>query len=88
MTADVRQEVIDITTLDEASRARLIDELFALNGQLFAGVSREDFIQEVITIPARWTRIQLLRTAAGELVGYCAVHLFDRVLEGRCRRQG
>lgn len=83
MSVDVRRKVIDIATLDEAGLARLTEEMFALNTRLFDGVDRARFIREVIAMPSRWTRIQLLRNATDELVGYCAAHLFDRVLQGR-----
>lgn len=85
VSSDVRREVVDIATLDEGRRAALTEELFALNGRLFDGVDRHSFVREVIARPSRWTRLQLLRGAGGELVGYCAAHLFDRVLQGhRC----
>lgn len=83
MDINVRREVIDLATLDAVARKRLTEEMFALNTRLFDGVDRARFVREVIAIPARWTRILLLRNAAGELIGYNAVHLFERVLEGR-----
>ncbi|APE30396.1 hypothetical protein BOX17_05145 [Halomonas aestuarii] len=83
MNNDVKREIIDLATLDEVARERLTEEMFALNTLLFDGVDHEQFVREVIALPARWTRIQLLRNAAGELIGYNAAHLFDRVLEGR-----
>ena len=83
MSSDVRREVVDIDTLDEGQRAELSEEMFALNTQLFDDVDRESFVREVIAMPSRWTHIQLLRNTSGELVGYCAAHLFDRDLQGR-----
>ncbi len=67
--------------LDDSARARLSDELFGLYERIFVGAERERFERKVTNPPARWTRIQVIRNAAGEAVGYCAVHLYDVELQ-------
>lgn len=77
------REIVRIDGMAEVARTRLADELFDLHTRIFRGVNREQFEHKVLTPPARWTRIQLLRNEAGQLVGYCAIHLFYMVLWGR-----
>jgi hypothetical protein len=75
------KEIVCVDSLSAAKRAKLAQELFHLNQRIFAGVEQEEFERVVIQPPARWTRIQIIRSSdGGAAVGYCAVHLFEMVL--------
>ena len=77
------RRVVDPARLGEAARRQLTDELYALNERIFEGVSRDRFVHHVIAPPAQRTRILLRRNARGELIGYCAAHLFALSVSGR-----
>ncbi|WP_192036243.1 hypothetical protein [Halomonas sp. YLGW01] len=83
MSGECRLEVMNPATLDETAREELADELKALSDQIFIGVSRAELMAEVLTPPARRTRLQLLRDASGTLIGYCGVHLYEKRVLGR-----
>jgi hypothetical protein len=74
---------VPVDDLSEAEKERLLDTLYALHARIFAGVSREEFDHHVIRTAARRTTVTLLLNRQGDTVGYCAVHLFARALEGR-----
>ena len=54
-----------------------------MHQQIFAGVPIESFITYLVRPDAIRTRIQIYRNETGGVVGYCAVHLFERQLDGR-----
>ncbi|MEW9919191.1 hypothetical protein AB2B41_06230 [Marimonas sp. MJW-29] len=69
--------------LSETDRAALAQSLYAVHERIFSGVTHTQFCDHVIDPPARSTVIQLFLSERGETVGYCAVHLFKRTVQGR-----
>lgn len=67
----------------DAERSSLAEELFRLHQGIFAGVERQAFEDKVINPPARWTRIQVIRSDEDRALGYCAVHLYDMWVRAR-----
>src|SRR5437870_2905780 len=82
MAAIVRNETIDPKALSASAREALVDTLYAVHCEIFAGVKRDDFAHYVVASPADHTRIQLSYGAGDELAGYIAVHAFRRSLGG------
>ena len=54
-----------------------------MHAQIFAGVDRATFGRYVVDSTAERTEILRHRNADGEVVGYLAMHVFDRQLDGR-----
>ena len=79
----VEAEIIDPTRMPLAQRDIVFRRLYRVHQQIFAGVSIENFITYLVRPDALRTRIQIYRNEAGGIVGYCAVHLFERELDGR-----
>lgn len=75
-------EVVDPGALDADEQEALIDELYAVQQEIFDGVSREAFACYVVRSTAERTRIQVFR-AGGRAVGYAALHVFDCEVAGR-----
>jgi len=68
--------------LTPAQRDALADELYAVQKQIFGGVSRTGFRKYVIDSPAERTRIQVFRDGdTGAAVGFAAVHVFELHLD-------
>lgn len=83
MTWLASEEIVDPKALSVEKRQQLTDELYAVHTQIFAGVDRESFARYVVDSSAEVTEILRHRNAAGEVVGYHAMHLFERHLNGR-----
>jgi hypothetical protein len=83
MATLVVAEIVTPKTLDSASKAMFIDSLYEVHCRIFAGVDKKSFVKYVVDSQAEHTSIQLYRGEAGELVGYFAVHVFERALGGR-----
>jgi len=75
-----QNEVIKPRRLAAWERELLIDRLYPLHCRIFTGMERSRFVQQIIGTPARETTILLRKNRHGELVGYCAVHLYDHRL--------
>ena len=78
----VEAEIIDPTRTPPAQREIAFRRLYRVHQQIFAGVPIESFITYLVRPDALRTRIQIYRNEAGGIVGYCAVHLFERELDG------
>jgi CRP-like cAMP-binding protein len=76
-------EIILLKNLGPDERERLTDALYAVHQQIFAGVERATFVRFVIESKAEHTWIQVHRNEAGALVGYFALHVFERMLGGK-----
>ena len=74
----ISSEVIDPSGLGEDEKARFVEQLYKLHQQIFDGVDEADFTAYVVDSPAQWTRIRLYKNTSGEMVGYCAVHRFQK----------
>jgi CRP-like cAMP-binding protein len=76
-------EVITLNTLSAERRCQLAEELFAIHQQVFDVSERESFAKFVIESKAEHTWIQLHKNEAGETVGYVALHIFERQIDGQ-----
>src|SRR4051812_26399828 len=76
-------EVITLNTLSAEERCQLADELFAIHQQVFEVSERKSFTKFVIESKAEHTWIQLHKNEAGETVGYVALHIFEREIDGQ-----
>ena len=83
MSSPPSADVVDPKTLSQEERDRLADELYAVHTRIFAGVDRAAFGRYVVDSTAERTEIMRHRNSAGEVVGYLAMHVFDRQLNGR-----
>ncbi len=83
MPPHVRSQITNPTTLDEASRRRFAAALFGVHDQIFTGLDLEGFYRYVVDAPAQRTRIETYYGDDGRIVGYFAIHTFERRLEGR-----
>lgn len=81
--APVRSELHLPKQMSPEAREALATELYAVQDQIFAGVSREDFVRYVIDSKAAQTWIQVHRDSDGRAVGYFAVHRYERSVRGR-----
>lgn len=76
-------DVVIPKTLSAEERQKLVDDLYAVHCQIFDGVERESFAKYVVESKAEHTWIQLHKGEAGEIVGYCALHIFEKELMGK-----
>ncbi|SET53860.1 cyclic nucleotide-binding domain-containing protein [Stigmatella erecta] len=82
MSRITRTDVIRPHALSSESRRQLTDTLYAVHRQIFDGVDRESFAQYVVGSKAEHTWILVHKNAAGDAVGYFALHLFEKQLGG------
>jgi hypothetical protein len=82
MSRVTHTEVIRPQTLSASERQQLTDRLYAVHQQIFDGVDRESFAQYVVGSKAEHTWLLLHKNAAGDTVGYFALHLFEKQLDG------
>jgi len=79
----VEAEIIDPTRMPAAQREFVFRRLYRVHQQIFAGVPFESFATYLVRPDAIRSRIQIYRNEAGGIVGYCAVHLFEREVDRR-----
>ncbi len=77
-----RTEVILLQTLSAPERHQLADALYAVHQRIFDGVDRDAFMSFAIESRAEHTWVQVHRNAAGDIVGYFCLHIFERMLGG------
>ncbi|NPC86947.1 cyclic nucleotide-binding domain-containing protein, partial [Pyxidicoccus fallax] len=75
-------EVVVPKSLSVEERERLTDALYAVHQQIFDGVERESFAKYVVESKAEQTWIQVHKNDAGDIVGYFAMHVFEKPLNG------
>ncbi|AKJ04840.1 hypothetical protein ATI61_10190 [Archangium gephyra] len=75
-------EVIVPKSLTPEERGRLTDSLYEVHRQIFEGVERESFAKYVVESKAEHTWINLHKNEEGEVVGYFALHIFDKEFGG------
>lgn len=78
-----RSDIVVPSRLDPAERQGFIDALYRVHGEVFDGVTREQFAKYVVESHAEHTWINVHRNHAGEIVGYFALHIFERELAGK-----
>jgi CRP-like cAMP-binding protein len=78
-----KSAIVVPSKLDPAARQEFIDALYKVHCEVFDGVSRDAFAKYVVESPAEHTWINVHRNHAGEIVGYFALHIFERELAGK-----
>jgi CRP-like cAMP-binding protein len=73
-------DVILPHSLSAEARHQLIDSLYEVHRRIFDGVEREAFARYVVESKAEHTWLLLHKNEAGELVGYFALHIFEKQL--------
>jgi CRP-like cAMP-binding protein len=76
-------EIVVPKTLSSEERRKLTDDLYEVHRRIFDGVERESFAKYVVDSKAEHTWIHLHKNEAGETVGYFALHVFEKHLDGR-----
>lgn len=79
----VSTEVVVPKKQDPAARAALTDALYHVHSEIFDGVDEEAFARYVVESKAEHTWILLHKGEAGQIVGYLAIHVFERARHGR-----
>ncbi|MCC6558775.1 MAG: hypothetical protein IT372_38070 [Polyangiaceae bacterium] len=75
-------EMVVPRTMSPAARQALVDELYAVHCEIFEGVDKASFAKYVVDSKAEHTWIQLYKGERGRIVGYFAVHVYERELRG------
>ncbi len=75
-------EVIVPKELDAGRKSALSDALYDVHCQIFDGVDKASFVKYVIDSRAERTWVLLHKGETGEIVGYLAIHVFERRLRG------
>jgi CRP-like cAMP-binding protein len=78
-----RSDIVVPKKLDRAARQGFIDALYKVHCEVFDGVTRDSFAKYVVESQAERTWINVHRNHAGEIVGYFALHIFERELAGK-----
>lgn len=78
-----RSDIVVPNKLEPAARQGFIDALYQVHCQVFDGVTRDSFAKYVVESKAEQTWINVHRNDAGEIVGYFALHIFERELGGQ-----
>lgn len=76
-------EVVVPRTLGPAAKSALIDALYNVHKEIFDGVDKDAFVKYVVESRAEQTWVLLHKSAAGQIVGYLAIHVFERRLSGQ-----
>lgn len=82
MNRVISTDVVVPKKLSPAERSDLIEGLYAVHCEIFDGVEKEAFVKYVIDSKAELTWILLYRGEGGAIVGYLALHVFERRLHG------
>lgn len=82
MNRVVSTEVVVPKKLAPAERTALIEGLYAVHSEIFDGVEKDAFVKYVVDSKAELTWILLYRNEGGTIVGYLALHVFERRLRG------
>lgn len=78
----VRSEAVVPATMSAAERDALADALLAVYSEIFAGATREFIVEGMVAPKSEFTTILLHRDAADRIVGYFAIHCFERRFRG------
>ncbi|KUG09620.1 Crp/Fnr family transcriptional regulator [Solirubrum puertoriconensis] len=78
----VRSEIINPKVLTAEQRTALTDALYAVHSEIFDGVDKSAFARYVVESPAQLTSIQVHRNEHDAIVGYFALHVFEREFDG------
>ncbi|MFY0533692.1 hypothetical protein [Nannocystis pusilla] len=78
----VRSEAVVPATMSAAERDALADGLLAVYSEIFAGATREFIVEGMVAPKSEFTTILLHRNAEDRIVGYFAIHCFERRFRG------
>lgn len=78
----VRSEPIIPRQMSASERSALADALLAVYGEIFAGATRDYVVNGLIEPSSEFTTILLHWSAEGKIVGYFAIHFFERRFRG------
>ncbi len=78
----VRSEPVIPRQLSASERSELADGLLAVYGEIFMGATRDYVVHGLIEPKSDFTTILLHRSAEGRIVGYFAIHFFERHFRG------
>ncbi len=76
-------ETIVPKKLESAAKSAISDALYDVHCQIFDGVDKASFVKYVVDSKAEHTWILLHKGEAGQIVGYLAIHVFERTLRGQ-----
>jgi hypothetical protein len=82
MSRIARSDVVVPKSLSPEERGKLTDALYEVHRQIFDGVERESFARYVVESKAEHTWIHVHKNEAGEIVGYIALHIFEKTFGG------
>ncbi len=69
--------------LSDRQRLELGKFLYTIHSRIFSGVSEQHFIERVLAPPALRTAVRLFMGPGGSVIGYCAMHTYERRADGR-----
>lgn len=78
----VRSEPVIPRQMSASERSELADALLAVYGEIFAGATRDYVVSGLVEPNAEFSTILLHRSAEGKIVGYFAIHFFERRFRG------
>lgn len=78
----VRSEPVIPKQMSASERSELADALLAVYGEIFAGATRDYVVSGLVEPNAEFSTILLHRNAEGKIVGYFAIHFFERRFRG------
>lgn len=78
----VRSEAVVPRQMTAAARSELADALLLVYGEIFAGATREYIVHGMVEPDSEFTTILLHYSAGGKIVGYFAIHFFERRFRG------
>ena len=74
---------MDPTKLDSNEKCKLVANLYRVQSRVFSGVSQADFGRYVVYSKAAETSILIFKNSKGVIVGYHALHFFEKRVQGR-----
>jgi hypothetical protein len=83
MPSNARSTILNPKILAPQEKERLIDTLYPLHSQIFSGHDRPLFVRKIIEADADDTMLMLMRDRQGQLGGYCAVHQYEHMHNGK-----
>lgn len=78
----VRSEPVIPREMTAAERSALVDALLAVYSEIFEGATRDYIAHGMVEPRSEFTTILLHYNAEGRIVGYFAIHLFERRFRG------
>ncbi len=83
MPSIVSTDIIHPKQLTPDARQQLTDTLYTVHCQIFDGVDKASFAKYVVESKAQQTVIHVYKNGAGAVVGYFALHIFEKELNGK-----